>query len=92
MIKNIESGISGKNLGFRYLQQIRNIAIKCGVKGIVFTIPGGNIKVLAKGEEGDLLEFANKLERESNSREIENFYVKWSEPNKDLESFHVVTN
>jgi len=63
----------------------------CQIKGIVFTKPDGSIKVVAKGEERDLLEFASKLERESSSREIENFYTKWSEPNKDLESFHVVT-
>ena len=43
-------------------------------------------------EERDLIEFANKLERESNSREIDNFYTKWGELNKDLESFYVVSN
>ncbi|HTE49152.1 MAG TPA: acylphosphatase [Candidatus Paceibacterota bacterium] len=90
MIKYIESGISGKGLGFHYLQSIKNLALSCQIKGIVFTRPDGSIRVLAKGEEGDLMEFANKLERESNSREIENFYTKWGEPNKDLEIFYIV--
>ncbi len=92
MIKQIESGISGKGLGFHYLQWIKNLGIQFQVKGIVFTRPDGSIKVVAKGEERDLTEFANKLEREGNSREIENFYVKWGEQNKELESFYVVTN
>src|SRR3989339_1423794 len=86
MIKHIESGISGKGLGFHYLQWIKNLAINFQIKGIVFTKPDGSIKVVAEGEERDLMKFANKLERESNSREIENFYTKWAEPNKDLES------
>ncbi|MES3032067.1 MAG: acylphosphatase [Patescibacteria group bacterium] len=92
MVKHIESGISGKGLGYHYLQQIRNLALKFQIKGIVFTRPDGSIKVVAEGEESDLMQFANKLERESNSRDVENFYTKWSEPNRDLESFYVVTS
>ena len=92
MIKYIESGIAGRGLGSHYLQSIKNLAIRYQIKGIVFTRPDGSIKVEARGEERDLMEFANKLERESNSREIENFYTKWSEPNKNVEGFYVVTN
>ena len=92
MVKHVESGIAGRGLGFHYLRQIKNLAIKFNVKGIVFTKPDGSIKVVAKGEERDLAEFTYKLERESNTHEIENFYTKWVEPNKDLESFHIVTN
>ncbi len=91
MVKHIESGISGRGLGFNYLQKIKNLAVQCQIKGIVFTRPDGSIRVVAEGEERYLMEFANKLERESNSRQIENFYTKWCEPNKDLESFYVVT-
>jgi acylphosphatase len=91
MVKHIESGISGRGLGFHYLQLIKNLAIRCQIRGIVFTIPNGSIKVVAEGEEKNLMEFADKLEKESYTREIENFYTKWSEPNKDLESFYVVT-
>ena len=90
MVKHIESGIAGKGLGFNYLQWIKTLAVKFHLKGIVFTKPDGSIRVVAEGEERDLVEFTSKLERESNSRDIENFYVKWGEPNKDLESFHVV--
>ena len=92
MLKHIESGIAGKGLGTHYLQSIKNLAVRCQIKGIVFTKPDGSVKVVAEGEERNLTEFTNRLERESGSREIENFYTKWSEPNKDLESFYVVTN
>ncbi len=92
MLKHVESGIAGKGLGFHYLQRVRSLALKFPIKGIVFTKPDGSIKVVAEGEERDLMEFARKLERESNTGSVENFYVKWSEPNKDLESFYVVTN
>lgn len=92
MLKHIESGISGRGLGFHYLQRIKNLALKFQIKGIVFTRPDGSIKVVAKGEEKDLWEFANKLERESNSHEIDNFYVKWDAPSRDLESFYVVAS
>ncbi len=92
MVKHIESGIAGRNLGFHYLRRIKDLALKFQIKGIVFTRPDGSIKVVAKGEEMDLMKFTNELEIESNSRNIENFYIKWCEPNKDLESFHVVTS
>lgn len=92
MVKHIESGISGKNLGFRYLQIIKDLAVRCHVKGIVFTIPNGSIRVIAEGEEINLIDFTEKLRREVNSREIENFYIKWDKQDKDLESFHVVVN
>ena len=73
---NEKKGIIGAGVGVQVWSWGENIAIK----------------VVAEGEERDLMKFANKLERESNSREIENFYTKWAEPNKDLESFYVVTN
>ena len=92
MIRYMESGISGKGLGFNCLKQIKNTAVKFQIKGIVFTKPDGSIRVVAEGEEKDLIGFANELEAENNSREIENFYIKLSEPNKDLRSFHVVVN
>jgi len=92
MVKHMESGISGKGLGFHYLQQIKNLAVKFRIKGIVFTRSDGSIRVEAEGEEKNLMDFVNKLELESNSCDVENFYTKWSESKKDLESFHVVIN
>jgi len=92
MVKHIESGIAGRDLGFHYLQWIKNLGTRCHIKGIVFTRPDGSIRVEARGEERDLVQFANILERESHSRGIENFYTKWCEPNKNLENFHVVIN
>ena len=92
MVKHIESGISGRDLGFPYLKGIRDLATRCQIKGIVFTAPDGSIKVVAEGEERNLIEFTNKLEMESNSRDIENFYIKWSDYKKGLEGFYVVTN
>ena len=92
MVKYMESGIAGRDLGFHYLKWIKNLAIRSQIKGIVFTRPDGSIRVVAEGEERNLMEFANKLEREGNGREIENFYIKWGEQNKDLENFHVVVN
>lgn len=92
MVKYVESGISGRDLGFHYLRWIKELAVKYQIKGMVFTIPGGSIKVVAKGEEKDLIEFTYRLEKESYSRNIENFYIKWCEPNQNSEGFHVVLN
>ena len=82
----------GRRLDYEYLVWIYNHAVRLGLKGTTFFNSDGSIKIVAEGEEKNLMEFANNLEGESNYRDIENFYTKWVEPNKNLESFYVVTN
>jgi acylphosphatase len=92
MVKHLESGIAGKGLGFNYLNWIRNLAIQLKIKGIVFTRRDGSIKVIAEGEETDLIEFTEKIKKGGFLSEIENFYVKWGEPSENLGNFYVVAN
>jgi len=51
MKKHIEGGISGRILGHNSLVWIKDLAIKLGLKGAVFTKHDGSIKVMAEGEE-----------------------------------------
>ena len=51
MVKHIESGMSGRMMGFNSLSWIRDVAMKLEIKGAVFTRPDGSIKVVAEGEE-----------------------------------------
>ena len=61
MIKHIESGIGGKGLGFPFLKEIKNIALKFQIKGIVFTKPDGSIKIIAEGIFGVLKTFIRRM-------------------------------
>lgn len=85
MLKHIESGISGRGLGYDSFRYIKELASRFKIKGVVFTKPDGGIKVIADGEERDLVEFARKLERSSFFSSTENFYVKWKEPNEKIQ-------
>src|SRR3989338_7018804 len=61
MQKCIESTISGKNLGYDYLLWINRQATRLGLKGITFFKSDGSIKVIAEGEEKNLLFLIKKL-------------------------------
>ena len=94
MQKCIDSTISGKNLDYNYLLWITDHAIRLGLKGITFFKNDGSIKVIAEGEEKNLLFFVEKLRRPSNFftrifSSTENFSVIWHEPKHEFEGFSV---
>jgi len=92
MLKRIESGISGKGLNYDYLSGIKDLAIKLGLKGVVFTKDDGSIKVIAEGEDGNLIKFAKRLEKNFFFSPIENFYVNWHDSTKEFQNFSISNN
>ena len=90
MVKHIESGMSGRMMGFNSLSWIRDVAMKLEIKGAVFTRPDGSIKVVAEGEEKNLIEFTEEIKEGRIFSEVENFYVKWNDSNKDLADFYII--
>lgn len=91
-MKRIESGIAGKGLGFDYLSNIKELAIRLGLKGVVFTKNDGSIKVIAEGEDMNLMKFSKKLERNFFFSPIENFYVIWHDSTKEFKDFSISNN
>jgi len=94
MLKCIESTMAGKNLDYDYLSRIKRRALKLGIQGIVFFQEDGSVKVIAEGEEKNLLFFVEKLRRPSNFftrifSSTENFSVIWHEPKHEFEGFSV---
>lgn len=93
MQKCIESVISGKNLSYDYLLWIRRHAIRLGLKGITFFKNDGSIKVVAEGEDKNLLFFVKKLRRGRFLLPIfspvENFSIKWSGAKYEFENFSI---
>lgn len=93
MQKCIDSTISGKNLDHDYLLWIRQNAIRFGLKGITFFKNDGSIKVVAEGEERNLLFFIVKLKRGryffSLFSPIENFSITWHEPKNEFADFSI---
>ena len=90
MIKRIESGISGAGLGPNCLSRIRELAISLGLKGIAFTRNDGSIKVIAEGEESNLIDFTKRLPQISTMASVENFYVKWPEFREEAGNFFIL--
>jgi len=93
MQKCIDSTISGRNLDHDYLLWIKTHAIRFGLKGVTFFKNDGSIKVVAEGEEKNLLFFINKLKRGryffSLFSPIDNFSIAWHQPKNEFEDFSV---
>ena len=89
MIERIESGISAKALGADYLFWVRDCAVPLGLEGVVSVKNDCSIKILAEGEEEDLMVFAEKLKKSTFLHPVENFYVKWEEPSGEFKDFTV---
>jgi acylphosphatase len=93
MQKCIEATMWGRRLGYEYLEWIRDCAIQYGLKGITFFISDGSIKVIAEGDERNIIPFINKLKKGRSvfffMSPIENFSVEWQEPKNDFEDFSI---
>jgi acylphosphatase len=85
--------MSGKNLGYKYLEWINQNANNLGLKGITFFGNDGSIKIIAEGEEGYLNIFISRLQRGRFFFPIfypvENFYITWQEPKNEFEDFSI---
>lgn len=85
--------MSGKNLSYDYLLWINRQAIRFGIKGITFFKNDGSLKVVAEGEERNLLFFMKKLRRGRFLlplfSPVENFSINWCEPKHDFEDFSI---
>ena len=93
MLKCIDSTMSGKNLNYDYLLWISHQAIQFGIKGITFFKNDGSLKVIAEGEERNLLFFMKKLRRGRFLlplfSPVENFSMTWREPKNEFEDFSI---
>jgi acylphosphatase len=93
MIKSIDSTMWGKNLNYSYLLWIRDNAIRLGLKGMTFFKNDGSLKVIAEGEEQNLLFFIEKLKRGRFLfpifSPVENFSIKWHSPKYEFENFSI---
>ena len=89
MFKRIESGIAGKGFGFDYISSVRDMVVRYDLVGIVFEKKDGSIKLIAEGEEENLIKLTEKLEDGSLIHSVENFYVKWDEPKGEFKDFSI---
>ena len=85
----MESGISGRGLGFSYLSWIKKQADRLGLKGVAFFKHDGSIKVIAEGEEENLIKLGKKLEKGRIFSLVESFYFEWKEPDVGFQDFSI---
>ncbi len=86
MLKCIESRVWGINLNYKYLLRIKDIAVRLGLKGIASFKDDGSAKIIAEGEERNLLFFVNELKH---SHFFEDFSMVWREPENKFTDFSV---
>ena len=83
----------GKNLSYDYLLWIRRHAIRLELNSVTFFKNDGSIKVIAEGEDKNLLFFIKKLKRGRFFfplfSPVENFSVKWCEARHEFEDFSI---
>jgi acylphosphatase len=90
MKKRLESGISARSVGFGDLSYVKSYAEEFGLTGTVSVKNDGSIKIIAEGEDNNIMEFLKKLEAEEHSfSRVENFYEKWAEPTGEFENFSI---
>jgi len=85
----MESGIVGRELGFDYLSTVEEMAVGLGLVGTIFEKSDGSIKIIAEGEEKDLLRLTEDLNKVGFNHRGENFYIKWKEPTGEFTDFSI---
>jgi acylphosphatase len=81
----IEGQVQG--VGYRYFA-IR-MAGKLNLNGYVRNLPGGDVEVVAEGEEAPLLEFLEDLKRGPSYSEVRAVRITWKKPEGRFNSFAV---
>lgn len=90
MTKYLESGIGGGSVRTNCLDWICKQANILKINGCTFFKEDGSIKVMAEGEENDLVEFADKLEEANLFSRRENFYIVWKVQSKKFNNFSII--
>ncbi len=93
MQRCIESTIEGRSLNYKDLLWIYRHAIRLGLKGITFFKSDGTIKVIAEGEEKNLLFFIKKIKRGRFLFPIfsliDNLCIQWHEARNEFDDFSI---
>ncbi len=93
MQKCAEITMWGRNLGYKDLLWLYDKAVNFGLKGTTFFKNDGSIKIIAEGEEENLLFFIKKIKKGKSTFyfffPIENFSVTWSDAKNDFDDFSI---
>ena len=86
----IESKIYARGAGYEYIEWIGDMAVKYFLVGKVYIEEDGSMKVVAEGEEDDLIKFAHKLKHGHHLHHIDDYYIDWYEARDDFTEFMVI--
>lgn len=79
--------VSGRVQGVNFRWYTVQQATVLGLVGSVRNLPGGDVEVVAEGEEADLLALLRFLHRGPRAARVDNVEVTWSEPAGGLSRF-----
>ncbi|PIR68487.1 hypothetical protein COU49_00385 [Candidatus Nomurabacteria bacterium CG10_big_fil_rev_8_21_14_0_10_35_16] len=87
MFSRVESVLSAKGLGLDYLFFVKDCAIDLSLVGIVCTRDDGSVKIIAEGQEDNLVKFVERTKQRNATHPIENFYLKWGKYTGEFKEF-----
>ena len=90
MLKRMEIGIGGGGFNFSRFLSIKESALKFSLLGIAFIRDDGAIKVIAEGEEKNLINFENELSNANFFLYTESFYSRWYNAQGEFKNFSVM--
>ena len=76
-----------QGVGFRFT--VERIAVSLGLFGRVKNLFNGKVETLLEGEEGDLVDFLNKMKNGPMNQYIEKADVLWQEARRDFTDFRI---
>ncbi|NPV46302.1 MAG: acylphosphatase [Armatimonadetes bacterium] len=89
MVRRLQARVSGhvQGVGFRGFVALR--AQRLRLRGYVRNLMGGEVEVVAEGEEHDLRNLLQVLEAGPRAARVTNVQVSWAEPTGEFASFTV---
>ena len=89
MEKRLEAVFKGhvQGVGFRY--SVEGLSQKFEVKGYVENLPGGDVQVVAEGEETELSAFLLAIRNSYLKNYIRDFEISWKTPTGEFKDFFI---
>jgi len=88
-MKRVHLMISGDVQGVFFRHNTNKVANKLGLTGFVRNLPGGNVEVVAEGDEDKLKELIEFCKKGPIGAHVENVKIEYEEPKNEFYTFSV---
>ena len=85
-LKRVQATVTGRVQGVGYRYFAVHAAQRLGLAGTVRNLPGGEVEVIAEGEEALMREFIGELHQGPSTAQVGEIQEAWSEPEAGVEN------